>query len=179
LPVSGAGLADVGQAQRVAGLGQRVFVHRPVDEVVRQVDNAARRSPGDRQLLVQHPILGDKISQVAGISGGEGLVNCLVGIADAHPVSLLASQQGEDLLLQAAGVLRFVFENVRPLLAQAFQQARVEAQRCQRQANQVVEIDCAAVTQRALVFLVNGGAHLQQGEWRGQAFYQAFQPCWG
>ncbi len=74
--------------------------------------------------------------------------------------------------MQATAILRLVFEDVGPALAQPRQERRIEAQRLQRQADEVVEVHRAAIGQRALVVGVDRVAHFEQR----QRFGELVQP---
>ena len=49
-----------------------------------------------------------KSTQVLRVRRGEGLVDRLIGIADADPVAAIAHQPAQDLFLQGAAVLGFI-----------------------------------------------------------------------
>ena len=75
-----------------------------------------------------------------------------------------SGQQAQDLLLQLAGILGLVFEDVRPAVAQPLEELGVVLEQVDRQADQVVEIHRAAIGQGALVIAVDCQPHLGQGQ---------------
>ena len=97
-----------------------------------------------------HTGFEQEIVEEADARRGEGGVDRLIGIAHAHPVAFLG-QQAQNLFLQETGVLRLVFEDVRPAGAQAIEQVLIGLQAQQGEADQIVEVEAAAIAQAAFV----------------------------
>ncbi len=112
-------------------------------------------------------IARDEFAQKGGIGGREGLEDGLVGIADSHPIAVLANQAGKDLLLDLAGVLRFIFQDVGPAMTETIQKLGGGFEQLKCKADEVIEVDGAAIGQGALVIGVDLEAHGCQaaGEW--------------
>ena len=68
--------------------------------------------------------------------------------------------------LQRTAILGFIFEYIRPAIAQAFKEFRVIFEQVDRQTDQVIEVDCTTVGQGALVIGVDGQAHFGQRQRR-------------
>ena len=99
----------------------RVLDLRPVNQIVGQSDDALCRAAGVGQLARFDVLLFQKLAQEPGVGRGEGLVDRLVGVADAHPVAAGPGQEPQYLLLQPAAILSLVLQDVGPLIAQPLQ----------------------------------------------------------
>ena len=150
-----------GPIQRVPHRLDRMIFAHPADQLVRQADDRQPRTPRIRQLA---PDIGlvQKRAQVLRMRRCEGLVDRLVGIADADPVAFPTHQLAQNLLLQGAAVLGFVLEDERPALTQVPDQCLVRVQRPDRRRNQVVEVEDAPHRQTALVAFVHVDRQLDQ-----------------
>ena len=156
---------NIRRLQRLSGAHLRLRVlQRPVDEPVGEADYGRSTAAAVGHGMRLHVRLLQKIAQVARTGRREGLVNRLVGVADARPVALRAGQQAQDALLQPAAVLGLVLENPGPAPLQPRQVVRVALQDAQRQADEVREVDAAAIAQAVLVTCVNLLADLCQGQ---------------
>ena len=113
------------------------------------------------------PGSSEELIQEADARRGEGGVDRLIGIAHAHPVAFLG-EQAQDLFLQETGILRLVFEDVRPAGAQPIEQVLIGLQAQQREADQIVEVEAAAIAQAALVVIVDVEAHRADGPRAGE-----------
>ncbi len=120
LGVTGRRRDNVRRGQRVADIGQRVLIANPIDQMVGEIDNRLLRAPGLRHVHAR--VTSDEVEQKSRIGGREGLENGLVGVADPHPIAALTHEPGDDLLLNMAGVLGLIFENVGPAMAEALEE---------------------------------------------------------
>ena len=135
---------------------------RPPNQFVGQLQDGARTATAVGQVARQFGVLRQEALQEAGVGAGEGGVDRLVRIPDAHPVAVAGRQQPQHALLRQARILGLVLQDERPARPQPFQVSLVRLQRPQRQQDEVVEVDGAAQTQAALVIGVDVQAKLQQ-----------------
>jgi len=131
-----------------------------------------------RQVETLVGALAEAAQQVR-IGGGEGLVDGLIGIPDAHPVAALAGQQAQNIFLQSAGILGLIFQDVRPAVAQLLQQRVGGDQQLIRQADEVIEVHRAAIGQGALVAGIDLQPHLGQGQGSRLTLQMKTQPFGG
>ncbi len=66
-------------------------------------------------------------TQVLWAGVGESVIYRLIGVTDAHPVTLVAGQQAQDIFLGFATVLRLVFQDEGPLVTQTGQEVFIRA----------------------------------------------------
>ena len=119
---------------------------RPIDQMIRQLLNAARAAPGIGQFTPIDAVRSDEFAQILGVGGGESLIDRLIGVANAHPVAALPGQGTQDIFLQPRTVLRFVLQDGDPLTLQRSKIIRLVAQQFQRQPDQILKIDRAAIS---------------------------------
>src|SRR4030095_11210594 len=91
--------------------------------------------------------------------GCKGLVDCLVRVSDANPVSVFTRKLAKNLLLQPTAVLGLVFKDVGPAILQALEKFLIRINRLQREPNQIIKINRAPVFQTTFVGVINAQAH--------------------
>ena len=155
---------DVRRRESISHRVHGMIPLRPVNQIVGQVDDALGRTARIGQLTPRDVRFFQEVTQELGAGCGEGLVDGLVGVADAHPVAVGSDQQPQDFLLQPAAILRLVLQYEGPAIAQPLQVLRVQLQGLQRQADEVIEIHSATIDQGALIVGVDGPTHLRQGK---------------
>jgi len=152
--IGGCGLDVLLQKGHLAERHDRVIPHRPLDERVGQANDRARRAAGGVQWHLLDVAPPQEFPQEARIGCGEGGVDGLVGIANAHPV-MLRAEQAQHVFLELAAVLSLIFQDERPAIPKAGQVVAIPIQGVDGQAHQIVKIDPATVAQAALVVLVD------------------------
>jgi hypothetical protein len=131
-----------------------MVVDDPVEHGVGRADNqggaAAAVGQGQRDDILP---LGEGV-EVAGVGGGKGAGDGLVGIAHAHPVAVGAGELVEQNLLQGHAVLGFVFEDVGPAPAQLVAEAGAGFQQPGGFPDEVVKVVGALAGEDGLVTAV-------------------------
>ena len=161
LSVVRTGQPHIGRRQAVPAGGVGMGAHHIIHQTVGLGQHAALGPAGSFHGHAQLR-LRNKIAQVFGIGGGEGLVDGLVRVSHPHPVAGPGRQQAQHLFLDQGAVLGLILQDIGPAVLQVRQIAGVRSQQPVCIEHQVRKIHGGIVPQLGLIKAVDVADHLQQ-----------------
>src|SRR5215212_5670804 len=144
---------DVRWRERPSSVFDGMFIHHPVNQKICQVNNGLL---GTSRLGHIHAwVLSNELSQEFRRGSRKRFENRLIRIPHAHPVAVGTGKQTENILLQAARVLCFIFENKWKAITDTLEILLIYFEDIERQSDEIVEVHSGAIREGALVIEIN------------------------